>query len=229
MEAAIERVAEVIDDVDRAMDFYTQWSGGSVLGLEPGQRIDRWAATVRLSERAARDAEFRRELLRNPRYLSGLALRESSGIGLSNFLWQVNTVHILEEKPGLHWLVLPACHRGCRNGTVIESGLSTISCQACGKPSGRQAASLCDSTSPRPKTRLEGIHQVDDFVVRAVEADASSRERLVAGPTAFFAQACHQIAGAGPEEAFGIREVRVACDTDRMLYVVLLDVDGDSP
>jgi hypothetical protein len=42
-----------------AMRWYER---GPVLGLKPGEVLDRWGMTVRVSGRAERDADFRRDL-----------------------------------------------------------------------------------------------------------------------------------------------------------------------
>ena len=218
--SATDRILEFVEDLDRAMSFMTRWTLGPVLGLEPGQRMDRWGITRALSERAEREADFRREFLRHPRYVSALAVHEGLGIKPIYFLWQVKVVTLLEETPGLHWLILPACHRGCAalDGDVLGSAPS--SCQACGKPlGGAGAGSWRMSLSGTPVDRA---HDVDDFIIRSVQADAAARARLLADPTPVFTQTAQELFGVGPREAFWIREVKVAEDTDTVLYFVLL-------
>lgn len=141
---------------------------------------------------------------------------------LSNGLGRVESVHVLEEVPGLHWIVLPACHRGCETRDVIGSGHSVDSCCACGKPFDGQPTSARDSSPARPGARQDRLHEVDEFIVRRVQGDAGERDRLVGDPTAYFAEACRELTGTRPEEHFGIKEVRVRCETDRLVYVVLV-------
>ena len=214
-----QRILDFIDDLDAAMRFMTRWPLGSALGLQTGQGLERWGITLALSERAERDAEFRREYLGNPRYVSALAIDEGLGIKPIYYLWQVKRVDLLEEAPGLHWLVLPACHRGCEALDVQGGAASTGSCRACGKPLGPGACQRDISPAQAPASR---IHDVDEFIARSVQADASSRARLLADPRAVFAQAAQELHGVDPLEEFGIREVRVAEDTDTTLYFVLL-------
>ena len=212
-----QRILNFIDDLDAAMRFMTHWALGSALGLPAGQGLDRWGITLALSERADRDVEFRRAYLANPRYVSALAVDEGLGIKPIHYLWQVKRVDLLEEAPGLHWLVLPACHRGCEALDVQGGAPSTGSCRACGKPLG---PSTCQRETVQ--TPVGRIHDVDEFIVRSAQADGSSRARLLADPTAVFAQAAQQRLGVRPLEEFGIREVRIVEDTETTLYFVLL-------
>ncbi len=218
--STIPKILGYLEDMDKAINFMIQWQTGTVLGLEPGQRIDRWAATLRVSERAGRDVDFKRELLRNPRYFTAITLQECYGIKPIDFLWQVDTVRIVEEMPGLHWLILPACHLGCATLEGKEVPESTDSCSMCGKPQGKAGACVQDFSSAT--TPVERIHQIDEFIVRSVIGDASSRARLLADPSGFFAQSSQTLFGVLPQEEFGIQEVKVVSDTDTLLYVVLL-------
>ena len=218
--AAAQRLFTFAGDVDRAMGFMLRWTLGPVLDLQPGERLDRWGITRALSERAARDAAFRREFLERPRYVSALAIEQGLGIKPVYFLWQVKTVHVLEEEPGLHWLVLPACHRGCAALDAPVAAFAGGSCQACGKPVGSAGASQRSKSSS--SAAVDRVHDVDDFIVRAIQSDATARASLQADPTRFFARAVQQLFGTSPELAFGIREVRVAEDTDTLLYFMLL-------
>ncbi|MGI8738249.1 MAG: hypothetical protein ACR2KU_00955 [Gammaproteobacteria bacterium] len=149
-----------LKDLDEAMNFMTHWSKGSVLCLEPGQRLDRWGMTVRVSDRAERDADFRRELLCNPRYSSALAAREGLGIQPIFYLGQVKAVNVVEEEPGLHWLILPACHRGCKSSAALEPQPSNGLCQMCGKPSGQ--TNKCQRVTAPAATLEDRIHEVDE-------------------------------------------------------------------
>ena len=219
-ESTTRQILDFVEDLDQAMRFMTRWSLGSLLGLDPGEHVDRWGITLRLSERAERDAAFRREFLCHPRYVSALAVDEGLDIKPIYFLWQVKNVGLLEEAPGLHWLVLPACHRGCAMLDGEGARPSTGSCQACGKPLG-PASERVRETMPAA-TPASRIHAVDEFIIRAAQADAATRARLLADPTSVFAQAAQEVFGVRTREAFGIREVRVAEDTDTALYFVLL-------
>jgi hypothetical protein len=202
------------------MNFATRWTMGSILGLKSDERIDRWALTLNLSNRADHDPEFRNALLQNPRYLAAIAIQESCGIKPIDFLWQVNTVSILEEVPGLHWLILPACHRGCITTEAKELPTSVGSCAVCGRPQGQSIN--CQQTTSSSTTQLDLIHQVDEHIARTVSANQSEYERMIANPTNFFIQATQSLFGVLPHEKFGINEVKVAADTDTSLYLVLL-------
>lgn len=158
--SAAELVLGFLKDLDEAMNFMTHWSKGSVLCLEPGQRLDRWGMTVRVSDRAERDADFRRELLCNPRYSSALAAREGLGIQPIFYLGQVKAVNVVEEEPGLHWLILPACHRGCKSSAALEPQPSNGLCQMCGKPSGQ--TNKCQRVTAPAATLEDRIHEVDE-------------------------------------------------------------------
>lgn len=219
-ESTIGRILDFLEDLDGAVTFMTGWQRGAVLGLEPDERLDRWGMTVRISERADCDADFRRELLRHPRYLSAIAIREGLGIKPIDYLWQVNAVRVVEEEPGLHWLILPACHLGCGTPEVLASPPLNGSCQVCGKPQGQTSG--CQRVTSSLATPADRIHEIDEFIVRSVQADLSARARLMANPTDFFVGASQAVFGVRPQEEFGIREVKVAADTPTSLCLVLL-------
>ena len=103
-------------------------------------------------------ASFRRELLRQPRYLSAMAVHEAMGNSSLEFLWQIKAVSVVEETPGFHWLVLPACHRGCETRDASLTPPPGGSCAVCGRPT-------------VPRTDADRIHAVDDFTARTVAAD----------------------------------------------------------
>jgi hypothetical protein len=216
-ESVIANGLDYLDDLDEAIGFMTRWTGGPVLGLQAGERTDRWGLNLRLSERAQRDVEFRRELLRRPRYLSAMAVHEAMGISPLEFLWQIKAVSVVEETAELHWLVLPACHRGCE---TRDASLTPPreSCAVCGRPLGGG----CDGPMTVPQTDADRIHAVDDFIARTVAADESARARLLADPDGFFAQACGAMLGVPPRQAFGIQQVRILADTQTALHFVLL-------
>ena len=65
-ELTVTRMMNVLEDMDRSMPFMTRRPHGSVLELNPGERLDRWGMNVRISERAHREADFRRDLRANP-------------------------------------------------------------------------------------------------------------------------------------------------------------------
>lgn len=220
VESSMGRILDYLEDMDRAVNFMINWQMGTVLGLNPTQRIDRWATTLRLSERAGRDADFHHELLKNPRYLTAIAAHESCGLKPIDFLWQVNTVSVIEEEPGLHWLILPACHLGCGTPEGKELPSTIGSCSVCGKPIGQMGD--CQQEISSLATPAERIHAIDEFIVRTVGADVSSHARLLADPTSFFVQASQTLFGVLPHEEFGIQEVKVVADTDTALYLVLL-------
>ena len=218
--AATQYLLAFAEDVDRAMDFMLRWTLGQVLDLQPAQRLDRWGITCAMSERAARDPDFRRQFLDHPRYVSALAVQQGLGIKAVHFLLQVKEVTVLAEEPGLHWLILPACHRGCAELDGPVAAFAGGSCQACGKPVGSAASNSWRMSSSA--ATFDRVHSIDDFIVRAVQLDAAARASLQAEPTRFFAQTVQQLLCSTPEAAFGIREVRVAEDTETSLYFKLL-------
>jgi hypothetical protein len=208
------------DDLDAAMSFFAQRKRGAILDLEPGQELDRWEATIRFSQRLERDSELRAEMLRHPRYLTALMAYEAQGLPISGFLSQVKEVRFLEEEPGLHWLLLPACHRGCEAIEEAQAAQSPDSCTMCGRP---QGAACSSSKSPSSvATSLDRIHAVDDYVVRSLDTGHFVRDRVLDDPTEAFAQASQTLFGKRPEELFGIHRTQVAADTDSIFYAIRL-------
>jgi hypothetical protein len=206
------RILDDLDDMDDAVTFFVQWKRGTLLDLEPGQKLDRWETTVRINQRMDRDPELYGELLRQPRYMAALMAQEAIGLPILSFLAQVKEVRFVEEEPGLHWLLLPECHRGCEG---LEGPVEAPShCTVCGRPQG-----AADSSSKSPNslaTTLERIHAVDDYVVRL------ARDSVMKDPTEAFAQASQTLFGARPEELFGIHKVHLAAESDTMLYTIRL-------
>jgi hypothetical protein len=220
MKRTVSDILGFLDDLDGAVTFFARRKQGTLLDLRAGEKVDRWEVTVRLSERMDRDPEFRAEMRSQPRYMTALSAHEAQGVPMVGFLGQVKEVHLVEEEPGLHWLLLPACHRGCEEIKKPEAGHEPGECAVCGRPLG--AADSCASSPSSLTTSLNRIHAIDDYLVRAADQDRSFRKRLLADPTEAFAQATQALFGGRPEELFGIHEVRLAADTDTMLYCVHL-------
>jgi hypothetical protein len=221
VEGVMTNILDLLDDLDDAITFFAQWKRGTILDLEPGQKLDRWESTVRISQLMDRNPEFYAEMIRQPpRYLVALMAYEVQGLPIVDFLRQVKEVRFVEEEPGLHWLLLPACHRGCEIFLGPEAAQSHGSCTMCGRPVGAASSS---SKSPNSlATTLDRIHAVDDYVVRSQDMDRSVRDRLMKDPTEVFAQASQTLFGARPEELFGIHEIQLAVDTDTMIYAIHL-------
>jgi hypothetical protein len=217
---AVTRILDDLDDLDDAITFFVQWKRGTLLDLKPGQELDRWETTVRINQRMDRDPELYGELLRQPRYLAALMAQEAIGLPIISFLSQVKEVRFVEEEPGLHWLLLPACHRGCEGFEGLEQAQSHGLCTVCGRPQG-----AADSSSKSPSslaTTLERIHAVDDYVVRSLNMDCSARDSVMKDPSKAFAQASQRLFGERPVELFGIHKVQLAVESDTMLYCIRL-------
>jgi hypothetical protein len=230
VDAVMTNILDLLDDLDDAITFFAQRKRGTVLDLQPGQKLDRWETTVRFSQRADRDPELYAEMLRQPRYLVALMAYEVQGVSILDFLAQVKEVRFVEEEPGLHWLLLPTCHRGCEMLEGPEAAQPHDSCTMCGRPVGAASSSSKSPSNKSPSnkppsslaTTLECIHAVDDYVARSLETDSSARDRVMKDPTEAFAQASQTLFGARPEELFGIHAVQLAADTDTMLYAIRL-------
>ena len=220
MKRTVSDVLNFLDDLDDAVRFFALRKRGALLDLKPGEKLDRWGVTVRLSERMDRDPEFRSEMRSHPRYMTALSAHEAQGLPMVSFLGQVKEVRLVEEEPGLHWFLLPACHRGCEEIKKPEADHAPGECVVCGRPQG--AADGCGMSSDSLATNLDRIHAVDDYLVRLADRDRSVRKRLLADPTEAFAQATQALLGGRPEELLGIHEVRLAADTDTMLYCLYL-------
>jgi hypothetical protein len=220
VDGVMTSLLDLLDDLDDAITFFAQWKRGTILDLEPGQKLDRWETTVRFSQRTDRDPELYAEMLRQPRYLVALMANEVQGVSIVDFLGQVKEVRFVEEEPGLHWLLLPACHRGCETFEGAEGAQSHGSCTMCGRPLG--AASSSSKSPDALATTLDRIHAVDDYVVRSLYTGDSVRDRVMKDPTEAFAQASQTLFGARPEELFGIHAIQLAVDTDTMLYAIRL-------
>lgn len=113
---------------------------------------------------------------------------------------------------------LPSRLRGARRiGLRVEHRLLSGLRQALGVDRRGPVASVavCDADRPR-------VHDIDDHIVRNVLADGAARARALADPIGVFARTAQELFCTRPEEAFGIREVKVAEDTATMLYFVLI-------
>ena len=158
---------------------------------------------------------------RHPRYLTALLAHEAQGLPIIGFLAQVREVRFVEEEPGLHWLLLPECHRGCES---LDGGLQVArsydSCLACGRPQG--AVSDCSTPPSSLTTEMERIHAADDYVVRSVAMKRFSRDDVLNDPAEAFAEASQALFGKRPDELFGIHNTQLAADTDTMLYFIHL-------
>jgi hypothetical protein len=220
IEGVMTSILDLFEDLDDAITFFAQRKHGTILDLEPGQKLDRWETTVRISQRVDRDPELYAEMLRHPRYLAALIVHEVQGLPILGFLSQVKEVRIVEEEPGLHWLLLPACHRGCEALEEPKAAQSQDSCTMCGRPRGAAGNS---SRSPNSlATTLDRIHATDDYVVRSLETDPSIRDLVMKDATEAFARASQTLFGGRPEELFGIHKTQPAVDTDTMLYCIRL-------
>jgi hypothetical protein len=220
-DSAMAHLLDQLEDLDDAITFFAhEWKHGSILELEPGQKTDRWGSTVRLNARWDRDPQLYTEMRRYPtRYLGALLTQEATGLPIMNFLGEVQEVRFVEEEPGVHWLLLAECHHGCDVvGPAVAAEPSSGSCSVCGRPQG----AACGGEQTVAATALERIHAVDDYLERLASTDKSARERLAKNPTEAFAQATQKLFGGTPEELFGIREVRVAVDSEVMIYFVRL-------
>ena len=85
VDGVVARILDVLDDLNDAITFFAQWKRGTLLDLEPGQKLDRWETIVRLNQRMDRDPELYAEMLRQPRYLAALARRKPWGCPSSVF------------------------------------------------------------------------------------------------------------------------------------------------
>ena len=178
MKRTVSDVLNFLDDLDDAVRFFALRKRGALLDLKPGEKLDRWGVTVRLSERMDRDPEFRSEMRNHPRYMTALSAHEAQGLPMVSFLGQVKEVRLVEEEPGLHWFLLPACHRGCEEIKKPEADHAPGECVVCGRPQG--AADGCGMSSDSLATNLDRIHAVDDYLVR-LGRPGSLRPQAVAG------------------------------------------------
>ena len=120
------------------------------------------------------------------------------GLPVVGFLGQVKEVRFVEEEPGLHWLLLPACHRGC---DTIEGPETAPSHGSCGNLRPTSGSEQWLQVASSLTTTLDRIHAVDDHVVRSLDMDCSVRDRVMKNPTEAFAQASQTLYGARPERA----------------------------
>lgn len=225
---AIALMLDCFADLDDAIHFFARRERGTLLGLAPGQKLDRWQTTVRFSKRLDRDPELRAEMRRHPRYLTALLAHEAQGLPIIGFLGQVREVRFVEEEPGLHWLLLPECHRGCES---LDGGVQAAqwqeSCVACGRPKGPAS----DSSTPPSSlaTALERIHAADDYVVRSLAMNRFARDDVLNDPAEAFAEASQALFGKWPQELFGIHKTQLAADSDTMLYFIRLADHAPKP
>jgi len=212
--AAYERTLDFLEDVDTVIQLSLRWPMRAILAAGADQCLDRWTIGRRLSAKASADPDFRRDLFAHPRCLGALAACAALGVRPASYLWQVQETTTLEEEPGIHWLVLPACHLGC-TPEPSHAQSQVGACLACGKPG--QGAAACPRRSQNPTAM---IREVDNEVIRAARTDESARRRLLSDPTAFFTQIAESLFQV-PPESLGIREVRVAEDTPSRVCLVL--------
>ena len=217
VETVVNEALDYLGDLDNAVDFFIHWRRGSLLGLEPGQRTDRWGVTVRLQELIEKDPTLREEILRHPRYLVAMAIQEATGVRILAFLSQVKSVRIVEEEPGLHWLVLPECHHGCEIVPNTESHVERDSCQVCGNPQGG-----CSRNRAKSTTNRDRIHAIDDEIIRMDKEDSTMRERLKTDPLGVFTQVAFSMYGVSPQEEFGIHAVKIGNDSETSIDFALL-------
>src|SRR5262245_14547965 len=92
IDGVITNLLDGFDHADDAVTFFAQRKGGKILDLAPGQKLDRWQATIRVSQRLDSDPELRAEMLRYPRYLTALIAHEVQGLPIIPFLGQVKEV-----------------------------------------------------------------------------------------------------------------------------------------
>src|SRR6476661_2562703 len=166
----VTRLLDSLEDIDGAFTFFAQRKRGIILDLEPGQQLGRWDTNVRFNERMDRDPELYAEMVRQPRYLMAAFTQEATGLPIVGFLAQVKEVRFVEEEPGLHLLLLPACHRGC--GPVKSE--SADECIMCGLP--RPSA----SSNSRPLQERYGRYH-------------SGHRRGTAPPVFLTAVTCHDL------------------------------------
>jgi hypothetical protein len=228
LNGAMTLMLDCFADLDDAIHFFARRERGTLLDLAPGEKLDRWQTTVRFSQRLDRDPELRAEMHRHPRYLTALLAHEAQGLPIIGFLGQVREVRFVEEEPGLHWLLLPECHRGCESlDGGLQAARSYDSCLACGRPQG--AVSDCSAPPTSLATPLERIHAADDYVVRSVAMNRFSRNDVLNEPAEAFAEASQALFGKRPAEAFGIHNTQLAADSDTMLYFIHLADHAPKP
>ncbi|HEY2186549.1 MAG TPA: hypothetical protein VGH39_16285 [Xanthobacteraceae bacterium] len=212
----VKHFVDSLEDIDSAFTFFAQRKGGTLLGLEPGQRLGRWETNVRFNERMDRDPQLYADMVRQPRYMMAGFTQEATGLPIVSFLAQVKEVPFVEEDEGVHFLLLPACHRGC--GPVKSEAADE--CVMCGLP--RPIATSNSKPVQGLTTTLDRIHALDDYLVRSLDTSRAARDLVMQDPTQAFAQASQTLFGASPEELFGIHTTRIVQDTESILYSIRL-------
>jgi hypothetical protein len=212
----VTHFVDSLEDIDGAFTFFAQRKGGTILDLEPGQQLGRWETNVRFNQRMDRDPELYADMVRQPRYMMAAFTQEATGLPIVSFLAQVKEVPFVEEEPGVHLLLLPACHRGC--GPVKSE--SADECVMCGLP--RPTASSNCKPPQGLTTTLDRIHAVDDYLVRSLDTSRAARDLVMKEPTRAFAQASQTLFGSSPEKLFGIHTTRIVQDTESILYSIRL-------
>ncbi|HEY7247596.1 MAG TPA: hypothetical protein VH678_27295 [Xanthobacteraceae bacterium] len=212
----VSHMLDFLDDMDGAFTFFAQRKRGSILDLDPGQQIGRWEANVRFNQQMDREPGLYAEMVRHPRYMMAWFTQEATGLPIAGFLAKVKEVRFVEEEPGLHWLLLPACHRGCES---VKSEAADA-CIMCGQP--RAYASSNSKAVEGLTTALDRIHAVDDWLVRSLDTSRAARDLVMKDPTQAFAQASQTLFGESPEKLFGIHATRLVQDTDSIIYSIRL-------
>ena len=212
----VNHLVDSLEDIDGAFTFFAQRKGGTILDLEPGQRLGRWETNVRFNERMDCDPELYADMIRQPRYMMAALTQEATGLPIVGFLAQVKEGRFVEEEPGVHFLLLPACHRGC--GPVKSE--SADECVMCGLPR-PIAGSICKPVQGLTST-LDRIHAVDDYLVRSLDTSRAARDLVMKDPTQAFAQTTQTLFGASPEKLFGIHTARIVQDTESILHNIRL-------
>ena len=109
---------------------------GKIVANSSNERLTTRQIKEGMLARAEQDPQFRRELFNHPKLVWALALDQLMGIKAEHFLKVIRTVELHEEAEGVLYVIIPACHGGCKAPGVhpppeCDTGES---CHVCGLP-----------------------------------------------------------------------------------------------
>jgi hypothetical protein len=213
-------------ELDLASRYLKGWEFGKVVERAPGESFSRERMWEQVSAKAAADGDFRRELLRNPRLVMMMGVREGLGISGSDFLRQVDEVQVVEESAATLYLVIPACHKGCEAPGVVPApdASGPGRCHVCGMtmPAGRSGCASGASAPAAVRDNGVGRGDIERSLTERVAGDRALRKRLVAEPLATYREYARELNGGElPAYLHAVGDIRVCEETERLLVFVL--------
>ena len=202
-----------IEQVEHDLSSFLQtWSFPDIVEKRADERMTREDMNHRLVRRIHGDALFRREFLAHPRFVFAIAVEQSLGIDKYAFVKNIERVEVLQETSRQLYLVLPACHRGCRREEVCEAPAEAVagSCHVCGITFPRAAESSCSEQRPSSGTGAVSRREIEEQMTKRAGFDASFREALLTRPAEAYPAFARELCGGHvPQYLETVEDIRV--------------------